>query len=706
MGLDRLEKRARKLKAEAIKEKSAPTDPIERLEQGSGKRRHADRDDLDRILALPVVEPLSPVEVEEISRQQVLARPFKDGFRLQPDQASAVAAYLEAGGGFFPIGVGRGKTGISIMCAEAAYQKGLQKIMLLIEPGCLGQLVKVDIPFWRRKVPISIPFHVVGGRSLAARRQIYRSGYRGCYIVPYSYLSVADTMEMLEGIDPDLVIADECHNLKNPRAAQTKRFIHMMGEREREFVAMSGTVTSKSIHDYRHFLLWALRERAPIPLSTGTARAWSAALDSGARITGHHMTGPLEPLVRWAIQHFPEERFRLTLSDLRKAYKRRLESAPGVVASGDACVGASLSIENVHVPEERYTSDPKWDSLQALIDRVKDDYQTPNGDEIQCDLHIFKWLVELSTGFYNELIWPTPEQVASKHSISEGEALDALNAAFDAYGLHQYYSKLLRQFLEESPAGLDTPMLVGRAISSGEIGGELAEAFKDWHFALKEIEQRFGFVPERYKRAVRVCPFKINEAVRWCKEFGTKGALLWVWHREIGRWLVDALTEAGLEPVHCPAGENDTIREIGDPSLGGKGDRIVVASMRSHGTGKNLQAFPAQLVVQWPRVAQIAEQFLGRVHRLRVEEFRDHVAVHSLNITPWDHLNMAACLNDAVYQHQTQNPRKMLIATYNPLPRIFTPEFLREQGTSPKMLDVRQRQMMEDKFGSDWESNL
>lgn len=715
MSLDRLIKRA-----EARRQLSASSAPssMNELQERSKKRVHPDHQELARILDLEFWPMLDEGQCEDMSRTHVLAHAFDDDFRLLPTQASALTGYYMANGGFFPIGVGWGKTGICLMTAEAAWKKGLQRSILLVPPNALEQLIKQDIPYWRRRVALSVPFQIIGGRDLAARRTLYRSGYKGCYIVPYSYLSVSDTIEMLEAIDPDLVIADECHKLKDRTRARFKRFKNMMVERDREFVAMSGTITSKSIEDYRHLIDMALKDKSPLPRSPNMALSWSRVLDAGAQITGDHLTGPLESLVDWANKHRGKTNpLRLTVSDLREAFRLRLHSAPGVTATGDNEVGASISIENID-DEGRHEETEGWEKLSVLMNQVQKEYITPNGDEIDCPLNIFKWMIELSTGFYNELIWPTPEQLVktassqrATHGLSRPMNLEsaerALEVAKAAHALGQFYNKLLRGYFIDSPAGMDTPMEVARLINqkSHLIPNDLVTAYKVWHQAFDAIKARFGFVPERYSRAVRVCPFKINAAVEWAQEH-QNGGILWVYHREMGKWLTEELEKAGLDPVYCPAGANEEISSIFSPEGTGKGDRLVVASIMAHGEAKNLQRAPAQLFIQWPRDAKQAEQTLGRVLRVGIEKFTDHVTINTLNLLPYDHVLFAACLNDAVYQHQTDSRRKMVYADYDPLPRIFSPEFLRTRGANPRMLNNRQREMLNDKFGTDWETHI
>ena len=48
----------------------------------------------------------------------------------------------------------------------------------------------------------------------------------------------------------------------------------------------------------------------------------------------------------------------------------------------------------------------------------------------------------------------------------------------------------------------------------------------------------------------------------------------------------------------------------------------------------------------------------------------------------------------------------MVYADYDPMPRIFTPEFLKARGAGVELLNARQRAMLEDKFGEDWEDQI
>ena len=124
--------------------------------------------EVDRILKLPICTGLTKEESLEFSRLNILAEAFSEGFRLMDKQAEAVLSYQLYTGPFLPIGVGGGKTGISLMIPDKAYRKGLRKMVLVVPSGLIAQLWNNDIPYWRKRVPMSYPIHLLAGRSRAA----------------------------------------------------------------------------------------------------------------------------------------------------------------------------------------------------------------------------------------------------------------------------------------------------------------------------------------------------------------------------------------------------------------------------------------------------------------------------------------------------------------------------------------------------------
>lgn len=663
------------------------------------QRDTADSLEIDRIVSLPIVDQVDDAVVEAFCKQEVQPEYYNDGFRLFPSQVGAVLAYDIHGGAFLPIGVGWGKTLISLMIANRAWERGESKRSLLIVPSQVySQLVKTDIPQARRWVGLNVPFKYMGGQTAKTRRRLAESGISGCYVMPYSLLSTKDAEETLNAIAPDLIILDEAHNVKNPKAARTQRLRRYMSAQQPALVALSGTITSKSIRDYHHLISVALKRTCPLPLSDSLATNWSYVLDPekigmGQGESGKHgKTGPLMPLVNWARQNFPTEEIPVGVPGFRKAYKLRLTHTPGVVSTGDAEIGTSLTLRNEPVP---YQDHEDFGKLKRLMQRVEDEWITPSGDEIEHGFHKWRFLNELTAGFYYKLRWPTIEELTNK-GLSEPQAKDYLKRAQKHHEARQEYASNLRRWIQyKGRPGLDTPLLIANNMSNHgarDVGKPLFAKYT----AMKELE--FDGMPERISEPVRICDYKIQASVKWARELvkKKKGGLIWYHHNEVGRWLTEALEAEGLPVVWCPSeaqrkGSNERILDKSN------GNKIIVASMGGHGTGKNLQHLEFQRFHQFPRQASLLEQVLGRLHRNGQQA--DELIPVTTNTTDFDHQNMYACLIDALYIAQTTGVRqKAVYASYDPLPKQYPWDFMRERGTFGKVDQEAQRKL-DEKFG-------
>lgn len=649
--------------------------------------------EIDRIVRLPIIGHPTSEEIEAFCEEELEARYFEDGFRLFPTQVGAVLAYDLYGGLFAPIGVGWGKTLITLMIANRAFQrKEATKIILFVPSQVYHQLTHTDIPWARKRVDLRVPFILLGGKSKNERLAIANSGKKGCYIMPYSLLSTKDSHDVLFGIKPTLLILDEAHSVKNQDAARTKRISRYMGQHQPKLVALSGTITSKSIRDYHHLISNALREYSPLPMDPQLATNWSFVLDAEAEPSDAQV-GYIQPLIYWARRHYPRERLPLGVPGFRAAYKLRLRSAPGVVSTGDLEIGVSLVVENL--PVQNYKGREGFTKLSELIKQVEELWITPSGDEIDYGFHKWRYLFELSAGFYHRLRWPTIAEICSKGLVTAREAEAYLLGAQEHHEALQAYHRELRRWLQyHSKPKLDTPFLVGADMHANgpkNVGPTLYEVWRE----SKELE--FEGMPERISEPIRVCDYKVEHAVQWAKEH-PNGGLIWFHHDDLGRWTADRLKQEGINAIWCPA---DSTRKgsnaiVEDPT---NADRILVISIGGHCTGKNLQHFQDQLFLQFPRESSRAEQAIGRTHRNGQKA--DEIIVHTMNTLMFDHLNLSACLVDALYIQQTTGTRqKLCYAGYNPLPKMYPIDFLRERGfVDVKQLDPAARQLLIEKFG-------
>ncbi len=723
--------------------------------------------ELSRILSLPVIRPLNEEEIEDYSRQMIFAEHFDKGFRLLARQAEAVMSYELWQRAFCPIGVGEGKTGISLMIPEKAYARGINKMVLIIPPSLIEQLVNVDIPFWRRHTSISYPIHVLAGRTPKARKAMVSSGRRGLYIMTYSILSTSDTEMMFNEIEPELILCDEAQELGNRASARARRMKKVFEDFTPQLVPMSGTITNKTVMDYYTLAKEALGHSCFLPIDPTSAVDWGARLDAeitkGDIDTRKWNSGVLEPLVTWAKEYREREvaeaivdmKVPFTAGDFlierccddivkqnnsvleklekclhcktpvikkemlspelppgvagfRRAFAFRMRTCPGVVSSPKNTIKTALSFDNWDISlEEKYSYD-SWDRIRELVDGVVCQNLTPNGDEIKHAMHAWKWLYQLhGGGFYTELIWPEVDFLADRRRISVADATEYLERGRDFHAGAQAYNAFLRTFLEDTHIpGLDTPFLVGQDMYRNQdtnVPRALYEVWKDHKdLDFPERKQFLRQVPRtddfgRLRNAIRVCPFKIDAMVRWCKKMYLEdkkhGGLIWVHHQEMGDWAYEALKKANLPVLHCPAGkEFDTkIRNTRYRN------HWVVASLNSHGTGKNLQHFYRNYFLEWPRSAALAEQSVGRTHR--TGQTADRLTMFTCKTSEFDDMTFAATLNDALYIHQTSAAQRLIIADYKKPPAIYPCEVLHERGLKPTILTRDQKESLAEMFG-------
>lgn len=622
--------------------------------------------EMARIVGLPRVADIPEDIVKKFSERVLL--PTATWKSLNQSQVAAMLAYIRFGGLLGAIGVGWGKTSISFKIADLAYTKGLRKIILLVPANCVEKTVH-ELPELKLEISLNFPIHVLGGKTGPARAKLSKET-SGLFVMSYSQLSLKDTDNVLSAIGPQLIIADEAHNLANIKTSSAaKRIKRYMDEFPRtEFAAMSGTLTSKGLHDYAHLSHWSLKDRAPIPTNWSEVDEWNQAL--GSTFSQHVFQRCFAPLIKWARANYPTEEFNSSeVACLRKAFKYRLETAPGSITSGDAGVKASLLIENV--PVTNYEESKGFDVLETYMHQVNEYMMAPDGTEIQYAIHKFRYLHQLSAGIYLELYWPTNDTIMTRRQCNFNYSKELLDRSHEHHKAHQMYSSELRGWLEDnSISGLDTPMLLGGNMSHHSARDVGSDLFNKWKY-MKSCH--FEEIVVRDSRSHRVCSYKIDAAVKMAKKL-KKSCIFWVYHAEMGLWLYQEMKKAGLPALHCPSGKKGNGYMLDKSNK----DMFMIASVCAHGTGKNLQHFKNSYSVQFPRSATQTEQCLGRLHRQGYKW--DQCVQYTNNTLDWDHQMMAATISDSLYIHQTQSAQKLIYADYEPVPEKFSAQVLKERG--------------------------
>jgi hypothetical protein len=675
--------------SEAAKREEKLIDKIARV---ASEQKHPESvRDIHRICSLPISYPLTEAEIAEVSAAHLKAD-APEGFSLRREQAEALFSFeaRDQRGLFAPIEVGGGKTLICLRIAAMAAERGIRKSMIVVPPQVLTQLEQRDIPWARKRVPLGVQFTILGGLSREARLTLAQHTARGCFIVPYSLLSTEDSVELLNYIQPQILIFDEAHLLKNRRSARTKRIATYIKNKRPVVVALSGTITNKTIRDYAHTMAWCLGDESPAPLDSDTVAEWAALIDAD----GKHWipeqerkvgAGPMRPLIHWSNTYFRHDKLDADTEGFRRAVQNRLLTAPGVVASPAGSLGTTLLIENQ--PVVVAADYPGMDDLRRLDRDVEEKWTSPSGDQIEWAMHKFAHRYTLSCGFYNLLSWPEPSATVTEEALARAQE--------HHYFLQQYHCQLREWLKYHNIPGIDTPMTVGNSMARHGAKFVTQTLYNSW---LEAKNREFEGMPTRDSRPVRVCDYKIKDAVRWMKA-QERGGIVWYMGHGAGDWVAEEARKAGIDAIHCPAGKqfNALLTDAEAPTRFAK--TFAICSISAHGTGKNLQYFDRQYFLQFPRPEEVVQQTLGRLHRPGQEA---DVVITRTNIsTEIDEIALAATLNDSVYVFETTaSSRKILFANWQPMPSIYGESLLRRAGADAKSLNIRQRKILEEQFGN------
>ena len=541
-----------------------------------GKKAATDSDDLQRIMALPRRQP--PDEEAQARMAEVVTallrrdnhackcaelRPWAKKpciTKLMPVQGWYLHEAAQAGGILGHIVAGGGKTGIDILLSmvlpwsDEDLEQGAARAVLLIPPSLRAQF-RDDFLLWSQhfKVP-----------NLAGGSLPFVPGRPTLDVLAYSQLSHESCATWLKANKPRVVIADEGHNLKDKNSVRTGRFLrHFIEADDVALFVHSGTLTTRSPDDYGHLSALSLRDGSPVPLDTGTLSDWCNVLAPSR--------GPPAPI--GALRHLcnPGE-------SVRSGFRRRLVETLGVITTADAQIATRLVIKGRSpgaVPA----------SVQLALEELRQRQARPDGEELIDSMAVATCARQLAAGFFYR--WKYPR--------GEPESL-----ILEWFRRRQAWHRALRDRLEHRVDLLDSPGLLKDAARRAAEGyeGDLPQwaspAFAPW----QEIEPQV--LPEQ--DTVWVDDFLAQDALRWAEE---APGVIWYEHTAWGR----KVAELGKLPFY---GGGDEASELIKTETG---QRSIVASIKAHGTGKNLQMFSRALIGNPPSDAGVWEQLLARHHR-------------------------------------------------------------------------------------------
>lgn len=511
--------------------------------------------DFARILSLPrrTWEPNASQQLVEWLTPQ-LRSPLGE-MVLRPIQAIALYELSQVRGLFGIIRVGAGKTLISLL---ARFMVPCQRPLLVVK-AALVEKTKHEMR------ELSRHWHVP----------------RDLRIVSYELFGPKHNARLLENYRPDLIICDEVHKIRDMGRSRSKRFArYFAAHPETMFVAMSGTMTKRSIRDYARFLRWSLKPtNAPIPQLEGELEEWCNAIDE--------RVNPIRRLRPGALLYFvrPEDANTTdALSATRRGYGRRLTETPGVVATQETPIDCSLLLRG-----HELTLLPV---VEQAFAKLRSDWLTPDDWPIADASQQWRHARELGLEFY--LRWnPRPPEWW--------------------YIPRAFWAHCCRQALNHSRS-IDSEGQLAQAITLNQaprhvlcsvcgVGGEervkhdIYEAYQAW----KAVEN--GFIPKTE------CVWLGYTALQFAAEWAAKApGIIWCEHVEFARTLSRG---AGI-PYY---GQGGVEWRSGQPIEKADPKRPCIASIRANSEGRNLQFYHRNLITSLPPNGPDLEQLLARTHR-------------------------------------------------------------------------------------------
>lgn len=547
--------------------------------------------ELDRILSLP----RRSTDVSLVPDLTEVWRRPGGKLNLWPFQNWVLWEAEKANGIFGALAVGSGKTLCGLLLPDVLKSN---IAVLLIPPGLRKQLLYRDIPFYNKHFNLD---------PILSRLKI----------LAYTDLSSPDKAEILDQLKPDLIIADESHKLCGKDSARSKRFRRFLSENPTtRFVALSGTMTRKSITEYATLLEFALKNNSPLPRGFRERKDWASALDVFAdreESDKRMLPGALTAFISDC--DVLEKETRESLTTVRRAYRRRLVETIGVVATSEDALGTSLIIQ------ARFPEVPSH--ISARLKKLRDSWEH-EGEELTDPVAVYRVGKQLASGFYYKWAWPGGEP--------DTEWLFA----------RANWHREMREILRRSAKGLDSPLLVANAAKDKRIE---TTYYNDWALVANR--------PSPPVETVWLDDYLVNECNKWATALEGPGIIFYE-HTAFGKALSDK-----LNLPHFGAGEeaSKALTTI-DPKV----CPVIVCSIAAHSEGKNLQMYSRMLVPSSPSSGKTWEQMIGRQHRPGQEA--DEVIVDVFLHTQESKSCFDQALKEAKYVHQTQgSQQKLLIAT-------------------------------------------
>lgn len=501
---------------------------------------------------------------------------------LNPVQAWILREAPRAGGIFGLISVGAGKSLSGILVALA-----MPTVTNAIIFGKPDQRRHYRVNYLRAREHFRVPSMIFEGMQGQPGWSFLIPGEKVLRFVPYSQLSNPKSTELLESINPDMIIADESHCLSSRGASRTMRFLRYMTSHPNVvFCNWSGSTIKKSLKDASHLAAHALGMSSPYPLPPKEVEKWAAVMDpllmpDTKSATAHALYGAFAGTMPNA-----DARFLSTSDDVmpvREGFRERVVETAGVISTLSSSVTASITISEREAPRLP-------ESVRTALMKVRNEGLRPADDMPLVEtMEITMCAREAGAGFSAYWSFPRGE---SKELIEEWKAR------------RKVWNKALRRKLLMGERHMDSPQLctnaAQRAWQQPRYEGDLPvwpeEAWPPWCEIKDQVE------PD--PRVMWIDDFLAKDAAAWAQEHV---GIVWCQSIAFGKKV------AQLAKINYHGGGANAEEKI----LAEDGKKSIVVSIDAHSTGRDgLQfKFYKQLVAEPPSSGDRWEQLLGRLAR-------------------------------------------------------------------------------------------
>lgn len=578
---------------------------------------------------------------------------------------------MDASGVVCSITVGGGKTGNDIFLPMAI--PGVKVAVLIVPAGLKSQLLKKDWPQWSAhfKTPNLAKVEGYPQGSFVPGRPVV-------HIYSYNEVSNRKKSDLFRRLGKiDLVIADECQGLADRTTVTTTRYLSLWDHNPKAHAAVqSGTLTKKSIRDHAHLDVLCLGNKAPVPHAFQVVEEWAALLDPGKFVCP---TGEFAKFMK------PGE-------SARDGFARRFTETFGIIATSDTGIGTSLTIT------ERVPNNVPQEIGDAIEETIKKN-ERPDGEELLEEMEVEIVTRQIAAGFYYRWAFKESElplvkewRTARKAFFKELRGEMASQRVKENYDSPYLITKAAQRWHEgytfhEHTGHKHTPECRAAPTAIPHEHSEECRVFCDFEWDTVPGELICGQQPgpvvkhviEKHTRkgpqhtwasefwpaweAVRKNCHPVTQPV-WINDFLVRDAAAWLTENRGIAWfefVEFGHAVANMAKVPYYGGGEAASAEI----IEEKGNRSIVASIKAHGTGKNLQhAFSKNLVMNPPSDGAIWEQLIGRTHRRG--QPADTVTVELYRHTLRWRKAFETARRRALYIQQTlKNPQRLCFATYD-----------------------------------------